>query len=133
MILFLPTASYSAPACVFPALSRRHKGEKEFYAKLPLVEFDVILCNVFFGFKKLIEKVISSILSWLRTVLVSLSSSSICDAVKQEILLTFSVLWKCRRIGFVQAGEENVSVKLKRKLHLKIAKERWREFIFKGL
>lgn len=87
----------------------------------------------FFCFKKTIEKVVSSILSWLRAVLDSPSSSSICDAIKQEILLIFSVLWKCKRIGFVQAGEENVSVKLKRKLQLKIAKVKWGETIYKGL
>lgn len=39
-------------AHVFPALSRRHKGKRDFYAKGPVVEFDVILYKVFFYFEK---------------------------------------------------------------------------------
>lgn len=43
MILFLPVARCSGASHVFPALSRRHKGKKEFYAKVHIVEFDVVL------------------------------------------------------------------------------------------
>lgn len=53
MILFLPIARYCGAAHIFLALLRRHKGKKDFYAKVPVVEFDVILYNVFFCFKNI--------------------------------------------------------------------------------
>lgn len=138
MILLLPNVSYSAPACVFPALSRRHKGKKEFCARLPLTEFDVILCNVLFGVKKIIEKEISSILNWLRIVMDSLSCSSICDGIKQEILLTisclfFSILWKRERIVCLGWRRECFSEGEQKASPERSLQEGWRETIYKGL
>lgn len=120
-----------------PCTVKETLGGKKFYAKLPLVEFDITLCKVFFGLRKIIEEVVSSILSWLRRVLDLPSCSSICDAIKQEILLTtscpfFRVLWKFKRIGFVQAGER-FSEAEKKALSERNLQEGWRETIYKGL
>jgi len=95
VILFLPIARYSGAAYVFPALSRRHKGENEFYAKVSVVEFDVILYSISFCLKKKIEDVVSSILSWLRTVVDSLPSFSFGDAVNQDMPLNLSYPFCC--------------------------------------
>lgn len=50
MIFSLLIARYSGAAHILPALLGRYKGKKEFYAKIPVVEFAVILCNVLFYF-----------------------------------------------------------------------------------
>lgn len=52
------------------------------------------LCNVFFDLKKK-KKVFSSIFSWLRTVLDSLPSSSLVDAINQEMSLNHSYPFCC--------------------------------------
>lgn len=71
------------------------------------------------GVKKLIEKVVSIILSWLRMVLDLFSSSSVGDAINQPFPAHFSVFYgNVRELGLFRL-EKSVSVKLKRKLHLK--------------